>query len=60
MDPITVIEGEELDALLRALGVTQQVSTVYRVRIHQAGDGSGVKVKINEGTWTYWIGQADE
>ena len=55
MDPITVIEGEELDALLAAL---RPLSTVYRLRVHQGSDGR-LKYKINEGTWTYWVGEDD-
>jgi hypothetical protein len=32
---------------------------VYRVRIWQASDGSGVKVKVNERTWTPALGEKD-
>ena len=58
MDPITIIEGEELVQLIRSLTGWPGVDTAYRLRIHQGSDGR-LKYKTNENTWTYWVGQQD-
>jgi hypothetical protein len=54
---ITIIEGQDLKYLLDVLGASNK--GIYRVRISQAQDASRVIVKVNEGTWTAPIGQAD-
>jgi hypothetical protein len=58
MDEIAILEGDDLWQLLSLLGVENpKGSKVYRLRIHQAPDGNGIKVKVNESTWTYWLGE---
>jgi hypothetical protein len=54
MDPITIIEGEELEQLIEALTYRKP----YALRIHQSRDGV-VKWKVGGGTWTYWKGRDD-
>jgi hypothetical protein len=51
MDTITIIEGGDLAALY------DNLKDAYSVRIHQAPDGSGIKVSVNNGMWTYWLGE---
>jgi hypothetical protein len=58
MDPITIIEGDDLDEFLAQFELG--AADVYRVRIFQAKDGNGIKIKINERTWTYWIGKKED
>jgi len=56
MDPITIIEGEDLDLLLRSLELG--AADVFRVRIHQTSDGRAV-VKVNERMWSPPLGELD-
>lgn len=58
MNPITIIEGDDLSDLLELVASAEKRGC-YRIRVHQAPDGDGIKVKINEGMWTYLIGSAD-
>lgn len=60
MDNITVLEGPDLEHLLYILGIEPMWSPAYRLRIWQAPDGSVVKIKANEGTWTPALGERDE
>lgn len=58
MDNITTIEGPALDYLLLALGIRVETD-VYRIRIWQTDDGSGIKIKVNEGMWSPALGMRD-
>ena len=58
-DRTTIITGADLNTLMAVLGVPEG-NAPYRVRIHQAADGSGVKVKVNEGMWTPWLGKKED
>ena len=55
---ITILEGTDLRYVLDQLG-TFGKDQPYRLRIHQSKDGSGVKIKVNEGMWTPWLGTKD-
>jgi hypothetical protein len=63
MNPITIIEGRDLDDLIadltRVVMPTGRPGWPYRLRIHQMSDGR-LKYKVNEGTWTPAIGTNDE
>jgi hypothetical protein len=55
---ITILEGVHLRYFYAALGVGVPAN-VYRVRVWAQGDGP-VKFKVNEGTWTWALGQEDQ
>jgi hypothetical protein len=55
MDPITIITGTALQDLIDDMASGR----IHTLRIHQAPDGSGVKIKLNEGMWTPWIGESN-
>jgi hypothetical protein len=55
---ITLIEGDDLHYLCAALGLPKE-GRPYAVRIHQTGDSSGVKVKVNGGMWSPRLGMKD-
>jgi hypothetical protein len=59
MDNIIIIEGNDLSAfynIMREAVNGANNGSAYRIRV--AIDG-GVKVKVNEGMWTYGVGKAD-
>ncbi len=56
MREITIIEGRDLQYLLDRL--TDGRDSIRYIRISPQ-EGGGVKVKINEGMWSYTHGQAD-
>ena len=53
---ITIIEGRELEFFLFTLGIKD--ADIYRLRIWPQSDGT-IKVKVNERTWTWTIGQKE-
>jgi hypothetical protein len=55
---ITIIEGDDLDFFLLALGIKRSTTDIYRLRIWSQTDGP-IKVKVNERSWTYLIGRKD-
>lgn len=59
MNDITIIEGDDLEYLLSRLDPTVPAD-IYRLRIWQSKDGSIVKVKVNERTWSAPVGKRDE
>jgi hypothetical protein len=54
---ITILEGSDLQHFFIMFG-TGIPDGVYRMRIWAQTDGS-IKVKVNEGMWTYMLGKAD-
>ena len=59
MEPITIIEGDDLKYLLRYLGMPEEAALdIYRLRFHQTSE-STIKCKRNGGTWTPPIGEKD-
>ena len=59
MDTITVIEGGDLEYLMSLMGIDIEDTDVYAIRLFQAKDGNGVKVKVNGGMWSPFLGTRD-
>ncbi len=56
MNEITIIEGPDLQRLLDRL--TEGRDSIRYIRLSPQ-EGGGVKVKINEGMWSYTHGQKE-
>lgn len=54
---ITIIEGGDLEVLLRALDTG--AADIYRLRISQSSDGT-VKIAVNSRMWTPALGKPNE
>lgn len=56
MDPITIVEGDDLNFLKSVLADLD--AATYSLRFHQTADGQ-IKVKVNAYTWTPGLGKLD-